>query len=124
MSIRRANVWRLVVLALLYFFYYGLGWELADRHTSVPPLLINGILVPLLFGMAAYFWFRGSLVERAGFVLAMPLGPLVFLGLEADPASSGQQWVGLAWLQVYYWFGAVVAAAFNYLALSAFRRRL
>lgn len=74
--------------------------------------------------MAAYFWFRGSLVERAGFVLAMPLGPLVLLGLEADPASSGQQWVGLAWLQVYYWFGAVVAAAFNYLALSAFRRRL
>ena len=124
MSIRRANVWRLVVLALLYFFNYGLGWELADRHTNISPLLINGILVPLLFGVVAYSWFRGPLVERAGFVLAMPLGPLLLLGLEATPASSGQQWAGLAWLQVYYWFGAVLAAAFNYLAISVSRRRL
>jgi len=110
LGIRRGNLWRLLALAFLYFFYYQLGWELVAAVTDLHPILVHGTIVPMLIGMVAYLWYGGPPLERAGFVAATPLVPVLLLGLETQPEAPGMHWVALAALQLPYWLGALAAA--------------
>ena len=71
----------LVVLSLVYFSFIGI--YVPDKYA----LQTNFILVPILFGAAAYFVLRVKLATKLMLISLIPVSHILYLG--GDPAKPG-----------------------------------
>jgi hypothetical protein len=100
----------LAIFALLYWAYFQFALPGLAATLLLDPLLFDGILIPAFFGFTLFYLLRGVALERAVFVVLMPVIPVLVLGQEGDPAKPGLQWIYFASIQLPYWIGAGCAA--------------
>ncbi|MCG7993943.1 MAG: hypothetical protein JAZ06_00820 [Candidatus Thiodiazotropha taylori] len=115
MSIRLKNTVWIGFTALIYYFYYtAVAGYWLDKE-EIDPLVVNFIYVPALFGLVTIAGLRETLIDKALWLVFMPVIPCLILGQEGDPAKPGLQWMLIVGMQLPYWFsGAVVGNVMAY----------
>lgn len=107
-----SNALKLVVFILGYYAYqtFVVGSVSEDWKG-----LLNVVLVPFIFGFAAYLFYSGSSLLRIALVALIPLPVLIFtLGMRGgDPVVPGLQYWLIAAIVVCFCVGSMAAIGIN-----------